>query len=102
MEEVALKEKNVKKLFIARACLWACALAATVYWMVWSFKIYLEITADFHEYATILRPKLYAGIIIAVICILISFRLRKASDILKKEIEDIIRKRNPEKSRMDE
>ena len=33
-------DSQVKKLFICRAVLWAVALAATVYWIWWSFEIY--------------------------------------------------------------
>lgn len=81
--------KNVKKLFIARACLWTIALAATIYWMVWSFKLYIDNGGfmDVYEYATKLRPKFYGGLIVAIVALIISTRLRKISDKIKENVK---------------
>ena len=51
-------DSRVKKLFICRAVLWAVALAATVYWIWWSFEIYNRGVFDPYEYAPMLRPVL--------------------------------------------
>lgn len=82
--------ENVKKLFIARVCLWIISLAATIYWIVWSFKLYIDngYFMDVHEYATLLRPKFYGGVIVAVVCLFIATRLRGISDKIKKNIRE--------------
>lgn len=82
--DIKEKEKIVKIIFAIRACLWAVALGATIYWIVWSFKIYAMGIHDVYEYAGILRPKFYGGIIVAVIAICISFWFRHLSDTVKK------------------
>ncbi|MCQ2518914.1 MAG: hypothetical protein MJ107_00140 [Lachnospiraceae bacterium] len=81
--------ETVKKLFIVRACLWAVSLAATIYWVVWSFKLYADNggAMDPYLYASILRPKMYAGLAIAAVCLLISVKLRGISDKIKDEIK---------------
>lgn len=87
MKEVSFK--TVKNIFICRICLWCVALASTAYWIYWSFHIY-EIHGDAispEDYAAILRPKMYVGLLIAVVCICISFGLRKKSDRIKDEIK---------------
>lgn len=81
---------KVKKLFICRAVCWFIALASTLYWIIWSFKIYIDaptISVDEHYYASILRPKFYAGVLIAAFVIIVSFKLRSISDKIKKEEE---------------
>ena len=81
--------KRIKVLFIARACLWTISLAATIYWIVWSFKLYIDNGdyMDVYEYATLLRPKFYAGVIIAVVCLFIATRLRSAGDKIKEKLK---------------
>lgn len=86
--ENELKE-SIKKLFIARACLWAVSLAATVYWIAWSFKIYNDhggIT-DEHTFAAAFRPRFWPAFVLSLCLLFISTRLRKMSDKKKEELK---------------
>ena len=81
-----MKKQNraVKILFIIRACLWTTALAATVYWIYWSFKLYDLGHNDVYEYSGLLRPILTRGVLISLACLGISLILRSVSDRIKK------------------
>ena len=79
---------KIKRLFIIRAILWVIAAGATVFWIYWSFRVYVMGISDVHDYATIMRPILYGGLITSAVCIIISFRLRHISDGYKKQIKD--------------
>ncbi len=79
--------KLIKILFSIRVCLWIIALISTIYWMYYSFKLYLVGISDVHTYATILRPILYTCVIIAVAAIALSFYLRSIAVKIKKEME---------------
>lgn len=78
-----INAKKIKKIFIARVCLWIVALAATVYWAYWSFHLYAIGVHDVHEYAEIFRPKFAVSLLISVAAIGVSFILRSISDKLK-------------------
>ena len=82
-------EKRVKIIFGCRVILWIIALAVTIHWIRYSFKLYEMGIYDVHEYATYMRPVLYKGLIISVACICISFLLRAISDRIKKRIQEI-------------
>ncbi len=79
-------EKKVSTLFKIRICMWLCAAAANIYWMVVSFWLYAVGVYEPVEYAAYLRPRLYAGVIISVIFICISLALRSRSDMYKEQI----------------
>lgn len=85
-----MNEKKIRTLFIVRLLLWIVAASATIYWIVWSFKLYSMGIYDVEEYATVLRPIIYTGLIIAFVCIFISYFLGKKSDELKRE-DDALR-----------
>lgn len=78
-------DSRVKKLFICRAVLWTVALAATVYWIWWSFEIYNRGIFDPYEYAPMLRPVLTVCLLISLVALAISLCLRRKSDMIKKE-----------------
>lgn len=84
MDDFKKREEKIKKLFIARIILWCISFSATAYWVIWSFKLYDMEIYDPHYYATALRPRLYAGLAIAIVCLLISLNLRHRSDRLKR------------------
>ena len=92
MQEEEL-EKKIKQLFKCRIVLWILAAAACVYWIALSFWLYEQGIHEVHAYATYLRPRLYAALIFSVVCICISFGLRRKSDGYKKQIENITRNR---------
>lgn len=75
--------KSIKVIFGIRIALWVVALVATVYWIVWSFKIYAMGIYDAYSYAEMLRPVITKGLIISVLSIIICFVLRHISDTLK-------------------
>ncbi len=77
-------ELAVKILFVVRILLWIVAAAATVYWIVWSFKMYDIVGYDVHAYATAFRPLFYKALVIAFLSICVSFGLRSISDRIKK------------------
>lgn len=77
--------KKIKTLFLCRIVMWVISAGATVYWIYWSFKLYENGSIDEELYASLLRPHFYAGLGIAIVCILISFGLRKISDDIKAE-----------------
>jgi len=79
-------KKKIKNLFACRVTLWVIAAASNIYWIVLSFWLYSRGIWEAHEYATYLRPRLYAAIIVAVICICVSFALRRRSDTYKKQL----------------
>ncbi len=79
-------EKKVRFIFKIRIFLWICAAAANIYWMVVSFWLYAIGVYEPVEYAAYLRPRLYAGVIISVILVCISFALRHKSDTYKEQI----------------
>ena len=74
-------ELAVKILFVVRILLWIVAAAATVYWIVWSFKMYDIVGYDVHAYATAFRPLFYKALIVTFVSIWVSFGL---SDRIKK------------------
>ena len=82
-------QQKIKTLFICRIVLWVIAAAACVYWIVLSFWLYEQGIHEVHEYATYLRPRLYAGLIISFVCVGVSFWLRHISEGYKKQIKDI-------------
>lgn len=78
-----MKVNGVKILFCFRILLWVIALAATIYWIRFSFQIYEMGIYDPHEYATMFRPVFSRCLLITVVSIGISFLLRAVSDRLK-------------------
>ena len=90
MEELT---KKIKRLFICRVILWVIAAGACIYWIVYSFRLYIIGIHEVHEYATILRPILYTCLIISFVSIAVSFSLRRKSDGYKKQID--IEKQKP-------
>lgn len=80
---MSLKDKKVRRIFIARICLWVIALSATIYWIYWSFHIYTFGVMDEHEYAAIFRPIFARGLGISIAAICVSFILRSISDKIK-------------------
>lgn len=76
--------KAVRIIFGIRAVLWVVALVATIYWAVWSFKIYAMGIYDPYEYASIFRPIFQRGMIISLGAIIICLILRRISDTIKK------------------
>ena len=82
-------KKKIRNLFICRICLWVIAAGVSIYWIVLSFWLYEVGIHDVHEYADYLRPRLYAGLLIAFACIAVSFWLRHISEGFKKQIKDI-------------
>ncbi len=90
-----MNNKKIRSIFITRASLWLVATVATIYWIVWSFKIYADLgepetgLVDVHTYASILRPKLYGGLIIAITALIISTVLRKISDKIKQQNREL-------------
>ena len=79
------QNKSVRILFLVRAFLWVTALAATVYWIYWSFKLYDLGYYDPYEYSGLLRPILTRGLLISLVCVGISLILRSISDRIKKK-----------------
>lgn len=67
--------QNTKPLWIIRISLWVVSLGITIYWIAYSFYLYAINIHDPHEYATILRPRLYACFAATAICLLISGRI---------------------------
>ena len=78
--------KKIKIVMIIRVCLWLVAAAATIYWMHWSFEIYEMGIHEVHSYATLLRPRMYAGLRTSILSIILSLILRRISDELKKRL----------------
>ena len=85
-------QKKVRILFICRACLWTIAAGASIYWIYWSFKLYEIGIHEVHEYATVLRPKLYGGLVLSFACIALSFWLRHKSEGYRKQQKDLMNK----------
>ena len=79
---------KVHILFGARVALWIISAAVTIHWIYYSFHLYNMGIYDVHEYASNMRPVLYRGLIVAFICIVISFKLRSVSDKIKKREGD--------------
>ena len=77
-------ELAVKILFVVRILLWIVAAGATVYWVVWSFKMYDIVGYDVQAYATAFRPLFYKALIVTFVSICVSFGLRSISDRIKK------------------
>lgn len=80
-----MEDKRVKILFIIRSILWVIALAATVYWIYWSFKLYELKIFDPYSYAKEFRPIFTRGLLVSGTSICISLILRGISDRIKKE-----------------
>ncbi len=76
--------KKVVVLFVCRAILWCVALAATIYWIYWNFKLYSMGVFDVHEFASIFRFKFYKALIVSIAAICLSFILRRFSDGIKR------------------
>jgi len=83
MEEKA--RIQVRILFFIRVILWIVALTATIWWMVYSVQLHKQGIFDPHEYATLLRPVLYSGFLIAVAAICLSFALHALTVRIKKK-----------------
>lgn len=77
-------DKIVKVLFGIRIVLWVIALAATIYWIYWSFYIYETGIHLVEDYAKAFRPIFGKSLLVTIISILVSFLLRHISDKLKK------------------
>ena len=78
-------KKQIKNLFIARICLWVVAAVSTLIWMWYSFKLHRDGIFDPYEYATLLRPVKYTGLIVAVAAILLAFLLRRITLEIKRQ-----------------
>lgn len=78
-------QKTIKTIFIIRICLWIIAAGGTLYWMIWSFKLYGMGIYDVYDYAKYFRPIFYRGLLISVVSICISLILRSISDKIKKD-----------------
>ncbi len=78
------ESKAVRILFFIRMILWIIALAATVYWIYWSFKLYALGYYDVYEYSGYLRPILGRGLLISFGSLGVSLILRGISDRIKK------------------
>lgn len=87
MKKFEEKNKIVKILFGCRAVLWLISAGITAYWIRLSFQLYEIGIHDEHEYAMAFRPVFYKCIVVTVLLILISFRLRKISDGIKKSMK---------------
>ena len=81
--DIMSDEIIVKRLFYCRICLWAIAVAATVYWIYWSFHLYTLGYMDEHEYAVVFRPIFSKGLFISLGAVCVSFVLRRISDYVK-------------------
>ena len=79
-------ETQIKVLFIIRICLWIIALSATIRWMYYSVKLHMDGIYEVHEYATLLRPGLYTGLLISFVSIGISFYLHVITVRIKKKL----------------
>jgi len=75
--------KKRKIMFMCRVVLWVVALAATIYWIYWSFHLYTLGYVDEHEYAVAFRPIFIKGLFTSLVAVGISFILRIKSDHLK-------------------
>lgn len=73
----------VRIIFGIRILLWTVALAATVYWIYYSFKLTSMGIFEPEEYSPLLRPVLYTGVSIAVAAIAVSFILYAVSKKIK-------------------
>ncbi len=78
-------KKTIQALFITRICLWVIAAVATIIWMWYSFKLHADGIFDPYEYATLLRPVMYTGLIVAVVAILAAFLLRRITVEIKRQ-----------------
>lgn len=78
-------KKTIKALFITRICLWVIAAVATIIWMWYSFKLHADGIFDPYEYATLLRPVMYTGLIVAVVAVLAAFLLRRITVEIKRQ-----------------
>lgn len=87
-QKKAEPRKTVKILFGIRVCLWAVAAGFTIHWIYWSFHLYEIGIHIVEDYGKALRPILYKDLIVSVICVLISFKLRSISDKIKKQEEN--------------
>ena len=73
----------VRIIFGIRILLWTVALAATVYWIYYSFKLTSMGIFEPEEYSPLLKPVLYTGVCIAVTAIAVSFILYAVSKKIK-------------------
>lgn len=78
------ESKAVRILLYIRIVLWIIALAATVYWIYWSFKLYDLGYYDIYEYTGYLRPIFGRGLLISFGSLGVSLILRGISDRIKK------------------
>lgn len=76
-------KKTVRILLYCRMFLWVVALAATVYWIYWSFHLYTLGYMDEHAYASAFRPIFAKGLFTSVGAIILSFILRTVSDKIR-------------------
>lgn len=83
-------KKEYKHLWVIRVLLWLVSLGITIYWIAYSFYLYESGVHDPHTYATILRPKLYACLIVTALLLFISSKVgaairRRAKNYFKDE-----------------
>ena len=76
---------QIRIIFVIRVCLWVVALVATINWIIYSVKLYLDGIVVPSEYSPLLRPVLYRGVIIAVLAIGASFALYALAKYIKKK-----------------
>ena len=78
-------KKTIKTIFIIRICLWVVAAVSTGVWIWYSFKLTHDGIFDPYEYATLLRPVMYTGIVVAVVAVLLAFLLRRITVEIKRQ-----------------
>ena len=76
-------KKAVRILLYCRMFLWVVALAATVYWIYWSFHLYTLGYMDEHVYAVAFRPIFAKGLLISAGAVVLSFIMRGVSDKIR-------------------
>lgn len=85
MQENAFRK--IRILFYMRIVLWVIAIAATVYWIYWSFRIYEMGIHLVEDYAAAFRPIFGKSLLVTAISIAISLGLRRISDNIKTNIK---------------
>lgn len=75
--------KTVRLIFAGRIVMWLTALGFTIHWLYWSFYLYQQEIFEVGQYAAIFRPILYKDLAVSIVCIVISFVLRRISDTIK-------------------
>lgn len=80
-------EKKMRKLLIIRVVLWILAAGGCVYWIAYSFWLYSVGIHEVHDYATELRPRLYCALAFSLVCLGISFLVRRRYDDCKNRMK---------------